>query len=483
MALATLTTGRMLDGFTVGEMLHRGGMAMLWRVTKPGYDFPLLMKVPALFEGEDPAAIVGFEMEQIILPRLSGPHVPRFVAAGDFSVQPYIVMEQIEGETLLPLINTLPLAIERVADIGHRTAEALQDIHRQHVVHLDVKPSNIILRPSGEAALIDFGLSRHDQLPDLMDEEFRLPYGTAPYMAPEQVMGIRSDPRSDIFALGALMYFFATGVRPFGDPQRLKGLKRRCWRDPVPPRKLRKDLPPWLQEIILKCLEVNPAWRYPNAAQLAFDLANPSQVKLTARSERMRQDSWTTALKRRFNPDMHCAQHNREHLAKQLDMAPIIAVAIDLEAGDELSEALRTTVKRVLDTVPGARLACINVLKESRLMIDTTLDEEGHNKHVRRLVQVKGWAQPLQLDEGRLSFHVLTATSPASAILEYARANHVDHIVLGARANSTMRTLLGSVSAEVAGQAPCTVTVVRPPRAGGDNDIQPPAEREAAIAE
>ncbi len=121
-----------------------------------------------------------------------------------------------------------------MAEIGAKVATALHDLHRQHVVHLDVKPSNIILRPdTGAAVLIDFGLSHHGQLPDLMFEEFRLPYGTAPYMAPEQVYGIRTDPRSDLFAMGALMYFFATGVRPFGDPQSLKGLQRRVWWDPI----------------------------------------------------------------------------------------------------------------------------------------------------------------------------------------------------------------------------------------------------------
>ncbi len=109
-------------------------------------------------------------------------------------------------------------------------------------MHLDVKPSNIMFRPTGEAVLIDYGLAHHRALPDLMQEEFRLPYGTAPYMAPEQVLGIRSDQRSDLFALGALMYFFATGTRPFGDPQKLKGLKRRLWKDPVPPRKLNPDI-------------------------------------------------------------------------------------------------------------------------------------------------------------------------------------------------------------------------------------------------
>ncbi len=319
MVMAKLYPGSDIDGFTLHEQMHKGGMAVLWRVTKPGIDVPMLMKVPVLFEGEDPAAIVGFEMEQMILPRISGVHVPRFIAAGDFSVQPYIVMERINGTSLFPLLAKLPLPYEEVAKIGHEVALALHDLHRQHVIHLDVKPSNIIIRDTGEAALVDFGLSRHEQLPDLMDEEFRLPYGTAPYMAPEQVMGVRSEPRSDFFALGCLMYFFSTGIRPFGDPQRLKGLKRRIWRDPVPPRKLRTDFPPWLQEIILKCLEVHPAWRYPTGAHLAFDLAHPESVKLTARSERLKQDPWSIVMKRRFNPETAPAMR-KELIVNQLEL-------------------------------------------------------------------------------------------------------------------------------------------------------------------
>ncbi len=223
MAKPRLETGSTLDGFLIGEVLHTGGMAMLWKVTRPDLDGPLVMKVPLLFEGEDPSAIVSFEMEQMIMPRLSGPHVPKFIAAGDFTVQPYIVMEYLEGQPLLKRLKEVPLPYDEVVRIATRVATALDDIHRQNVIHLDVKPSNIMFRPTGEAVLIDFGLAHHTQLPDLMDEEFRLPYGTAPYMAPEQILGTRRDPRSDIFALGVLIYFLSTGVRPFGDPQTLKG--------------------------------------------------------------------------------------------------------------------------------------------------------------------------------------------------------------------------------------------------------------------
>jgi serine/threonine protein kinase len=305
MVKPSLKTGSTIDGFKIGECVHRGGMATLWRVARPGSTLSMLMKVPKLGEGADPAAIVSFEMEQMILPRLSGPHVPKFIAAGDFSVQPYIVMESIDSTTLLDRVSFLPLAYTEVADIGLKVASALNDLHRQHVVHLDVKPSNVMFRPSGEAVLIDFGLSHHDRLPNLMQEEFRVPFGTAPYMAPEQLLGIRNDPRSDLFALGALLYFFSTGERPFGEAESLRGMRRRLWRDPVPPRRLRPDHPPWLQEVVLRCLESQPAWRHQTAAQLAFNLAYPSDIKITARGERFRRDPLTTVMRRRFNTDLN----------------------------------------------------------------------------------------------------------------------------------------------------------------------------------
>ncbi len=461
MVKAKLSTGTVIDGFRIDELTHAGGMAHLWSVTREADGARLLMKTPVVFEGEDPAAIVSFEMEQMIMPGLKGPHVPRHVANGDFAVQPYIVMEKLDGETLLPHLQHLPLPVEKVAALGASIADALQSLHEQGVVHLDVKPSNIMFRPTGEAVLIDYGLAHHRKLPDLMQEEFRLPYGTAPYMAPEQVMGIRSDPRSDIFALGALMYFFATGTRPFGDPLKLKGLKRRLWKDPVPPRKLNPAIPPWFQEIVLRCLEVKAGRRYPSAAQLAHDLRHPDQVAVTPRGEKMVTDGFFAALKRRGEPQMSLIDRPPPRDAEASD-APIVAVAVNLEdLTPELADKLWRTALRILERSPDARLAILNVLKLNRIALDQTLDEQGHNKHVQRLVSLKDWARPLNLGEGRITFHVLEAIDPAETILDYARINNVDHIIMGARANSTMRKLLGSVSAKVAAEAPCTVTVVR----------------------
>src|SRR6202163_1143426 len=132
MAKPSIASGAQLDGFTVGECVHRGGMATLWTVTHPGITGPLLMKVPRGSEGEDPAAIVSFEMEQMILPRLAGPHVPGCFATGDFAKQAYVAMERIPGKTLYDRLEELPLPYEEVRVLGGKIAAALADLHRQN---------------------------------------------------------------------------------------------------------------------------------------------------------------------------------------------------------------------------------------------------------------------------------------------------------------------------------------------------------------
>jgi len=479
MLATAIQPGLVIDGFAIGECVHAGGMATLWSVTRPDIATPLLMKIPRVSEGEDPAAIVSFEMEQMILPRLKGVHVPACFGTGDFTRQAYVVIELIPGQTLYRRLPELPLPYEEARLLGCKIASALADLHRQNVIHHDIKPSSIMFRETGEAVLIDYGLSFHNQLPDLLQEEFRVPYGTAPYMAPERLVGVRDDPRSDLFALGVLLYFFTTGVRPFGESESMSGMRRRLWRDPYPPRKLRPDYPLWLQEVVLRCLEIEPDARYPTASQIAFDLAHPDQVKLTARAERVMRDSWTTVWRRRLNTSQLRLQRKID-VAAQLGASPIVAVAIDtVEGTDQLNDALRLTAGRILSTLPSARLACLNVLKLGRITIDRTLDEQGHNKHVDRLVALKHWASPLRLDEARLTVHVLEAIDPASAILEFAKANQVDHIIIGARGGSFVRLLLGSVSAKVASEAPCTVTVVRPRAAAAGNEEE---DRQAGAA-
>jgi nucleotide-binding universal stress UspA family protein len=457
-----LEAGQLVGGFRLVEPLESGGMASFWRVARDGNEFPTLMKIPLLRPGEDQLTIIGYEVEQMILPRLTGPRAPRFVAAGDFD-RPYIVMEFVAGISLKSLLEKTPLPPDKVAAIGAKIAFALHDIHRQHVIHLDLKPSNVILR-GDDAVLIDFGLSRHDQLPDLVQEEGEGPVGTGAYIAPEQVFGDRSDPRSDLFALGVILYFLATGERPFGEPERADSWRRRLWRDPIPPRKRNAAVPPWLQEIILRCLEVDPEARYATAAQLAFDLQHPSQIALTQRAARMQRDGALTVAWRWLRITRNRPLRFRRAVGSHLANAPIVLAAIDLEPGyDALSQALALTVRRVLATEPSARLACVNVLKIARLTLDKLEDAEGRNPHLGRLIELKHWARAIPIAPERITYHVLESTDPAGQLIDYARHNRVDHIVMGAHGSSMLRRYLGSVSARVVAEAPCTVTVVRSP--------------------
>ncbi|MEQ1511277.1 MAG: bifunctional serine/threonine-protein kinase/universal stress protein [Lysobacteraceae bacterium] len=463
-----LKPGLSIDGFELIAPLHEGGMATLWRVSHPDHTMPLLMKLARIGYGEAATQIVGFEVERMILQQLTGPYVPRYIAGGEYQDQPWMVMEQLVGETLRPLLDKTPLPPQQVAELGALAATAIHALHQQDVIHLDIKPSNLLRRPDGPPhngmiALIDFGLSHHAHLPDLLSEQFNVPIGTAPYIAPEQVLGQRDDPRSDLFALGVTLYHLATGERPFGNPGSPAGLRRRLYRDPVPPRAIRADIPRWLQEVILRCLEVDPDARHATAAQLAHDLQHPEQVALTERADRSHRDGRLTVM-RRWWQNVGRERGPRKAVSDHLDQAPLLMVAIDLKHEDAaLCAALRGNLQRIVSTFPHSRLACVTVMRTARIGLDSNLDAEGRNRHVKRLIALRDWIRPLGLDEHRVTVHVLEHSDPAHALLDYARDNGVDHLIMGARGVTGMRRILGSVSAHVVAEAPCTVTVVRAP--------------------
>lgn len=457
-------TGLEIDGFTLGEKLHTGGFATIWGVTHPLHPAPLVMKVPTILDGFDGPTIVGFEVEQMIMPRLTGPHVARVLAQGDFARMAYIVTERIAGGSMWQEFKRAPLPIDAVIEMAARMAQAVHDLHRQHVIHLDLKPDNFLQRPTGEMVLIDFGLSRHDHLPDLLAEEFTIPMGTFPYIAPEQYLRQRGDLRSDLYALGAMIYQLATGRMPFGEPETLKQVRQRLWRDPVPPRALRNEIPEWLQEIILRALEVDPGRRYQSAAQLIFDLTHPLQVRLTERAHKMAQDGFWTVWKRKRAMKKVKSFGTPISMAGQIDRAPILLVAVDLSPEMEsLSHHLFLAVQRMLVIQPDARVACVNVLKTARIGIDQSTDEAGNHLHVSRLVGLKAWATGFDLPDDRLTYSILENSDPASGILDHAEAVEADHILMGARGHSTTRRFLGSVSARVVAEAHCSVTVIRLP--------------------
>jgi eukaryotic-like serine/threonine-protein kinase len=468
-----LASGAELDGFTIDACIHSGSMAHIYSVhytegaANAAHDpgFPLVMKIPRMTAGDGAETIVSFEVEQQIMQDLKGVHVPRFVAAGDLERVPYLVMEYVPGQTLQHWLDAPQRPdVAELARMGAALALAAHSLHLQNTVHLDLKPANVMMRPDGSAVLLDFGLSCNAHYPDLLAEELRKAVGSPAWIAPEQVVGVRGDPRSDIFAIGVMLYQLATGELPFGTPQTVAGLRQRLWMDPPPPRKLQPQLPPWLQEVILRCLEPEAAKRYPSAAHLAFDLRHPDHVAVTDRGRKTQSTGFRTHFKRWLKAAGMDYQPSPLP-AQQVAEVPIVMVALPhQEAQDATLYALRQTVASALGTQAGAKLACVTVISpgETNTTSDDRSETSVHRKYLSRL---RHWAQPLDLTGHQASFHVLESGDVAQALVDYAVGNHVSVIVLGAATHGLMwQRLLATIPIKVAMRAPCTVILVKQAR-------------------
>lgn len=436
-----------VDGFAIGERLHAGGMGDLYRATVAGSARPLIMKVPRFGPGGS-ESLVSFETEAMILPSLEGPYVPAFVAAGELTRTPYLVMELVEGQTLEEKISAGPLPPSEVASIGAAFADALHSLHQQGVVHLDVKPANVILRADGSAVLIDFGLAHHERYPDLLAEETRVAAGSAPYVSPEQLLGRRNDRRSDLFALGVVLYEAVTGKLPYGEPD--SDVRNRFWLDPAPPATLAPDVPPPLQEVILRCLEPRAEHRYQSAAHVAFDLRHPEQVELTTRASKSTRAGLIAHMRRFLRAHgEHAAQlKSPEPL---LNRTPIVLVAVDTEhLEDPRHPAIRFATSQILALSSEFRLLGLTVIAPSASSLEHS-------------VRLRHWVEPLRLASHRLSLHVIESSSPADVIVEFARHNNVDLVVIGAPSDGA-RAWAQSTASAVTARARCSVHVVRVPK-------------------
>jgi serine/threonine protein kinase len=445
--VSSIKPGSEIDGFTIGDRVHAGGMGEIFRVTKPGLEKSLIMKVPRLGP-EASESLLSFQTEALIVPTLTGPHVAPFVAVGALTRTPYLVFEWTEGQTLEEKLDAGPLPLAEVAAAGAALADALYDLHQQRVIHLDVKPSNVILRDDGSVVLIDFGYAHHEKFPDLLAEETRYGAGSAPYVSPEQLLGIRSDRRSDLFALGVVLYELSTDKLPFGEPD--SDVRNRFWLDPTPPATLVPDFQPWLQEIILRCLEPRAELRYQSAAHVAFDLRHPEQVPLTSRAEKSSRAGLVSQARRFLRAHAEHAARLRTP-APLPSRTPIVLVAVNTaRMEDERHPAIHFAISQILALSTEFRLICLTVIPPSASSLE-------------HLVKLRHWVEPLGLSARRLSLHAVESEQPADVIVEIARYNNVDVLVVGAPSQGG-RAWSQSTASTVTAKVNCSVHVVRVPK-------------------
>jgi nucleotide-binding universal stress UspA family protein len=231
--------------------------------------------------------------------------------------------------------------------------------------------------------------------------------------------------------------------------------------DPAPPRQRRADVPAWLQEVVLRCLEPVAAQRYPSAAHLAFDLLHPEQVTVTDRGLKIRGTGFGTHFKRWIKAVG--MQYEPSPLpVQQIEEVPIVMVAVPYkDATDATLYSLRQATARTLGTRPGARLACVTVIAPGQAQAASE-EESETSVHRHHLAQLRLWAQPLNLPGHQTSCHVLESGDVAQALLNYATGNRVSLIVMGAATHGLMtQRLVATVPIKVAMDAPCTVILVK----------------------
>jgi serine/threonine-protein kinase len=260
-------------------------MASIYRATDLHSGRAVAIKVPHLQVESDPLFFDRFKREEEIGKKLDHPGVMRVFNNEDRS-RVYMVMEWVDGRSLRHILTEQKkLPVERAVRIAIGICNALEYIHCNGVVHRDLKPENVMVDPEDRIKLIDFGIAGSVGMRRLTFAKLTRAMGTPDYISPEQVKSKRGDARSDVYALGVMLYEMLTGEVPFHGPNPLAVINDRLINYPTPPRELDPTISLQLQEIIYRALERNPENRYASAREFAKELANPVSVGVADRDE------------------------------------------------------------------------------------------------------------------------------------------------------------------------------------------------------
>jgi serine/threonine-protein kinase len=276
--------GENLDQYELTDLIARSGMASIFKAHDRLSGATVAIKVPYMQFESDVVFFDRFQREENVGKRLDHPAIIKVLTPKQKS-RMYIAMEYVEGTSLRALIrDAAPMAPERALGLAEQICEALVYMHSQGVVHRDLKPENILVDGQGRIKIMDFGIALDESARRLTWSGLSSTIGTPDYMAPEQVSGRRGDARTDIYALGTILYEMLTGELPYRGENVYNVMRAKTSEDPQPPTRYRPDLDPYLEEIILHAIERQPRARYATAVAMLADLRDPASVILHNRA-------------------------------------------------------------------------------------------------------------------------------------------------------------------------------------------------------
>ena len=283
--MTPLHPGECLDHYRLDDLVARSGMASIFRATDLRTGGQFAIKVPHPEAECDVTFFERFQRESLICREMDHPSVLKAVPEESPS-RVYMVMEWVEGRLLREVLaQEGPLPPDRATRIALAICDALGHIHARGVAHRDLKPENVMIDAQDRVKLIDFGIAAKAGVRRLTFGKLSDIMGTPEYISPEQVKGQRGDARSDLYALGIMLYEMLTGVTPFRGPNPFAIMNARLKTTPIPPRKILPELAPQLDAIVSRALERDPGDRYQSALEFAHDLEHQDQVGMVERGE------------------------------------------------------------------------------------------------------------------------------------------------------------------------------------------------------
>jgi len=267
--------GERLDQYQLDDLLARSGMASIFRATDTDTGAPVALKIPHPQLESDIVFFERFKREEQMGQRLDHPYIVKVLTPKQKS-RMYMAMEYVDGRSLRSLIQAEgPLPPARALEIAQQVTEALAYLHDKGVVHRDIKPENILLTAGGKVKILDFGIALDESKRRLTWAGLSATLGTPDYMAPEQIGGRRGDARTDVYAVGTMLYEMLTKNLPFSVANANALLRAKANEDPRPPSYYEPQIDPALEAIIMRAIQRVPRDRYDSAAELLADLRDP----------------------------------------------------------------------------------------------------------------------------------------------------------------------------------------------------------------